>query len=110
VTCIKCHDPARPAGKLADYARLCGACHTPRYETLLYDWAKALQERDARATAMLKSMRVQHAEGADALARRIDEARAVGLHNVLLARQLWDDILASETVPGPSPPPLARRQ
>jgi len=92
--CTECHPPNAPARSLGDYATDCSNCHEPRYEGLLYDWAKSLHEREARAAAMIESLSARNDPRAADVARRIAEARAVGLHNVQLARRLWDELLS----------------
>lgn len=95
VACTKCHQPEIHSPSSAEYARICGACHNRHYEELYYDWMKSLHQRETRAYGMLKEFRERNAPHLEELERRIEEAKAVGLHNVLFARKLWDEILAS---------------
>jgi hypothetical protein len=95
VACIECHPPELPSPSPAEYARMCGTCHNRYYEGLFYDWMKSLHQRETRAYEMLREFRERNAPRLDELEKKIKEAQAVGIHNVLHARMLWDEILAS---------------
>ncbi len=94
VACTECHrtDVASPSP--ADYARACGACHNHHYEKLFYDWMKSLYEREVRAAKIAQELRKRNLPAAEMFEAKMREAKAVGLHNVLLARMMWDEILA----------------
>ena len=91
VACAKCHVQTATRSSLGDYAVTCRSCHNPRYEGLLYDWEKTLRERESQAEGLLQALRARKAPEAAALADKIARAKAVGIHNVQLARKLWDE-------------------
>ncbi len=95
VACTKCHPPELPSPSPAEYAGVCGTCHNRHYQELFYDWMKSLQEREARAYALLREFQEQNTPRLDELEKKIKEAQAVGIHNVMHARMLWNEILAS---------------
>jgi mono/diheme cytochrome c family protein len=103
VSCEKCHDMSKRRPGLADYAKACGQCHGPRYEDLLYDWARALHDRQASAERLLAEVRRKGSADADSMARKIQEAKVVGLHNFQQARKMWDDILGPASSKGQDP-------
>jgi cytochrome b subunit of formate dehydrogenase len=107
VDCAKCHDTSKGHAVLGDYAKTCSQCHDKRYEDLLGDWAQSLKDREVRAESLLAELRRKGAPEADAVAAKIKEAKAVGLHNVQLARKMWDEILAPVPA-GDHPPPAAK--
>ena len=112
VACTECHPASTPRRSLGDYVADCSRCHNPRYAGLLYDWAKSLHDREGRAAAILEGLRSRNDPRAADLARRIAEARAVGLHNVQLARRLWDEAIGTpteESGAGRNPPALGAR-
>ncbi len=96
-TCVQCHAPAVNSPTPDRYARTCQNCHNARYRDLYFDWTKSLADRETRARKRLAGLQRDNAPRAAALARRIAAAKAVGLHNIQLARKLWDDILAESS-------------
>jgi hypothetical protein len=55
---------------------------------------KSLYEREVRAAKIARELRKRNLPAAEMFEAKTREAKAVGLHNVLLARMMWDEILA----------------
>lgn len=95
VDCEGCHPRNRQELSATEYAALCRDCHNRHYETVFHDWRRTFGIREARACLELESAGV----GARELTGRVAEARAVGFHNLQLARRLWSEILDEFDLP-----------
>jgi len=93
VLCVQCHPPGRQYQTPTDYARACEACHNRHYGGLFYDWMKSLGSRESRAKVILEHLREHNVPEAKVLEQRIKQARSTGFHNLVLALELWDDIM-----------------
>lgn len=95
VDCVRCHVPGVKSPTPDEFAQTCRGCHGPQYRRLYFDWSKALSARAARARELLARLRREKSPRADEVARKIEAARAAGLHNTQLAKKLLDQVLTS---------------
>ena len=94
VACIDCHDVNVPRQPMASHARRCADCHNDQYAQLAYQWAQALQQRQAAVERLAQQLDTVSAREMRA---DLDEAVDCGFHHVHLTRQLYDRLL--ETLP-----------
>jgi cytochrome b subunit of formate dehydrogenase len=97
VPCTKCHLIDIPSPTAAAYARACATCHNEHYEGLFYEWLRSLHERESRAQRMIETISQRNPAQSEELQIKIEEAKTIGLHNVLFARTLWDKILEASS-------------
>jgi len=97
VPCTKCHLIDIPSPSAAAYARACATCHNEHYERLFYEWLRSLHERESRAQRMIETISQRNPAQSEELQIKIEEAKTIGLHNVLFARTLWDEILEASS-------------
>ncbi len=94
VACAQCHTQTQRRQTSADFAAACRSCHTTHHEALYYDWLRSLRDREARVQDLIETLkRNGKTDQAIALARKLARAKAIGLHNIALARALMDEML-----------------
>lgn len=93
VGCADCHTTDRVRQSPAQYADRCGTCHNRHYQDILYDWMQALYRRQMLADKVLADLRERDAPSVSEFVSRYQIAKAVGLHNVPLARQIWRGLI-----------------
>ncbi len=70
-----------------NYARRCADCHNDQYAQLAYQWAQALQRRQA---AIEQLMAARDGAWLEQIRKDLWEAKESGFHNLHLTRQLYD--------------------
>jgi len=87
LACIDCHDMNVPRQSMDNYARRCADCHNDQYAQLAYQWAQALQRRQA---AIEQLMAARDGAWLEQIRKDLREAKESGFHNLHLTRQLYD--------------------
>ncbi len=87
LACIDCHDMSTPKQSMDRYAHRCADCHNDQYAQLAYQWAQALQRRQAAVERLIGS---RDGASLEQIREDLSEAKECGLHNLALTRQLYD--------------------
>ncbi len=88
LSCRDCHDLSKPGQGADEFARRCATCHNPRYRTLFYSWADALSKDHASVERSLELIEDPNDAQKLRLKAKVEEAAAVGFHNLNLAREI----------------------
>ena len=100
VSCAQCHNPNLQDQTPAGYASACRTCHNRHYEQLFYNWIKSLNLRESQARLLVEHLRDLNTLKAEALARKISQAKSVGFHNLALALKLWTEVSTNDSADG----------
>ncbi|MEN6426850.1 MAG: cytochrome b/b6 domain-containing protein [Phycisphaerales bacterium] len=88
LSCTDCHDVNKTRQSPSEFATRCATCHNPRYGDLFYSWASALDESRAIIRESLKRTESLDDAGRRQRERILEDAAAVGFHNLTLAQEI----------------------
>jgi cytochrome b subunit of formate dehydrogenase len=106
LSCTDCHNPNTPRQRQEAFAARCAACHNSRYGALFYSWANALDQSSTSIQQTLKRMDDPNDPAKLQLEQVVEDAAAVGFHNLNLAREILRT--GSPASPEPAPGPKGR--
>jgi hypothetical protein len=90
VSCTDCHDLQKAGQRLDEFAQKCAGCHNPYYGALLFAWSDSFARSRLDAEQALKQIADPADERRAPLEQLIAELRQIGVHNIRLSRQLWE--------------------
>jgi cytochrome b subunit of formate dehydrogenase len=88
LSCTDCHDRDTPRQRQEAFAARCATCHNSQYGALFYSWANALDQSRAALQQDLRRIDDPNDARRVQLEQILEDAAAVGFHNVSLARQI----------------------